>query len=162
MADSTILPFIRPFESVVIGSIDGEEHPFTSYAPFVHHDHRFYIFISDIATHAANLKRNGKASLLFIEDESQASNIFARKRISLQCASTLIPREETVFAAVKERFKAKFGEEMVVMLMKMQDFNLYALRPFTGEATFGFGEAYRVGGEHGEMLLPRQGGSGHK
>ncbi len=135
MADSTILPFIRPFESVVIGSIDGEGHPFSSYAPFVHHDHRFYIFISDIATHAANLKREGKASLLFIEDESQASNIFARKRISLQCASTLIPREETAFVPVMEQFKAKFGEEMVSMLMKMQGFNLYALTPISGFPT---------------------------
>lgn len=139
-----------------------EGFPFSSYAPFVHHDHRFYVFISDIARHAQNLKREEKASLFFIEDESQTSNIFARKRISLQCDSTLIPRESSTFTHIMERFSHKFGDEMVSMLMKMGDFNLYELTTTTGEATFGFGEAYSVGGENGEMLLPRQGGSGHK
>ncbi len=162
MSEKTILSFIAPFQSVVLGTIDTEGLPFSSYAPFVHYDHRFYVFISDIATHSQNLKRESKASLFFIEDESQASNIFARKRISLQCDATLIPRDDAAFAAVMEQFKAKFGEEMVSMLMKMADFNLFAFSTLGGEATFGFGEAYRVGGENGEMLLPRQGGSGHK
>lgn len=162
MSEKSIVPFITPFKSAVIGTIDAKGLPFSSYAPFVHYDHRFYIFISDIATHAQNLKRDGKASLFFIEDESQASNIFARKRISLQCDATLIPREAAEFPAVMEQFKAKFGDEMVSMLMKMADFNLFEFSTLSAEATFGFGEAYRVGGEHGEMLLPRQGGSGHK
>lgn len=162
MSEKTILPFIAPFQSVVLGTTDSVGVPFSSYAPFVRYDHRFYVFISDIATHAQNLKREGKASLFFIEDESQSSNIFARKRISLQCDAAMIPRDDTLFAAVMEQFKAKFGEEMVSMLMKMADFNLFAFSTLGGEATFGFGEAYRVGGENGEMLLPRQGGSGHK
>lgn len=162
MAEQTILPFIDPFQSVVIGTVDAEGLPFSSYAPFVHYDHRFYIYISDIATHAKNLKRNKKSSLFFIEDESQAANIFARKRISLQCTAALIPRDAALFSPVMARFSDKFGEEMVSMLMKMADFNLYELAAFAGEATYGFGEAYRVGGEYMESLLPRQGGSGHK
>ncbi|MGB6020618.1 MAG: pyridoxamine 5'-phosphate oxidase family protein, partial [Sulfurimonadaceae bacterium] len=95
MADKSILPFTAPFQSVVIGTISEEALPFSSYAPFLHRDHRLYIFISDIATHSQNLKANKNASLLFIEDESKADNIFARKRISLQCTSTLIPRDSS-------------------------------------------------------------------
>ncbi|MGB6018946.1 MAG: pyridoxamine 5'-phosphate oxidase family protein [Sulfurimonadaceae bacterium] len=162
MADKSILPFITPFQSVVIGTISEEGLPFSSYAPFLHRDHRFYIFISDIAKHAQNLKREKRASLFFIEDESKTDNILARKRISLQCTSTLIPRDSSAFTPIMAYFGEKFGEEMVGMLMKMNDFNLYQLATIAGEATFGFGEAYRVGGENGEMLLPRQGGSGHK
>jgi len=162
MAEKSILPFIAPFQSVVIGTLDEEGFPFTSYAPFVHHDHRFYIFISDIARHAQNLKRDEKAALFFVEDESRTANIFARKRISLQCRAALIPRDTDTFTAVMERFSEKFGEGMIGTLMAMQDFNLYALATIKGEATFGFGEAYRVGGENGEELLARQGGSGHK
>ena len=162
MADKTIFPFITPFQSAVIGTIDDEGLPFSSYAPFVHHNHRFYIFISDIAKHAQNLKREEKASLFFIEDETQAANIFARKRISLQCESMLIPRDNSAFTPIMERLEEKFGDEMIGMLKKMGDFNLYELTSLQGEATFGFGEAYSIGGEHGEMLLPRQGSSGHK
>jgi putative heme iron utilization protein len=48
------------------------------------------------------------------------------------------------------------------MLIGMQHFNLYELSTQSGEATFGFGEAYTIGGEHMEEMLARQGGSGHK
>ncbi|MGB6018080.1 MAG: heme iron utilization protein, partial [Sulfurimonadaceae bacterium] len=89
-------------------------------------------------------------------------NIFARKRISLQCDAVLITREEAKFTPAMVQFSEKFGDEMIGMLMKMGDFNLYELTSIQGEATFGFGEAYSVGGENGEMLLPRKGGSGHK
>ncbi len=162
MTEKTLLPFIAAFQSVVIGSLDSQGCPFSSYAPFVHHDRRFYIFISDIASHAQNLRRSNKASLLFIEDEAEAANIFARKRISLQCRAALIPRDAETFAPVMAKFGEKFGGEMISMLMKMADFNLYELTTIGGEATFGFGEAYCVGGDHMETLLPRQGGSGHK
>jgi len=162
VAERTILPFIAPFQSAVIGTVDAEGFPFSSYAPFVHHGHRFYIFISDIARHSENLKREKKASLFFIEDEALSANIFARKRISLQCDAELIPRDAETFLPVMARFSDKFGEETISMLMKMADFNLFELTTIGGEATFGFGEAYCVGGVHMESLLPRRDGSGHK
>ena len=51
---------------------------------------------------------------------------------------------------------------MMNMLLGMSDFNLYSLKTDSGEATFGFGEAYAIGGENMEDLVSRQGGSGHK
>ena len=48
------------------------------------------------------------------------------------------------------------------MLRGIRDFNLYEPATDYGEATFGFGEAYNIGGEHMEELFPRTGGSGHK
>lgn len=157
-----MLDFIKDFQSVVLGTTDEKGLPFGSYAPFIHSEHKFYIFISNVAQHARNLQRTQKASLLFVEDESKTEQIFARKRISLQCSSTMINREDVKFTKVMDVFKSKFSEEMVTMLMGMQDFNLYELSTDYGEATFGFGEAYNIGGEQMEELLPRQGGSGHK
>lgn len=157
-----MLDFIAQFQSTAIATLDEKGLPFSSYAPFVHHDHCFYIFISDVAKHAQNLRKRPNASLLFIEDESKTEQIFARKRISLQCLSQMIKREEAKFEAVMAVFKTKFSADMVSMLMRMQDFNLYELSTDYGEATFGFGEAYSIGGEHMEELLSRQGGSGHK
>ncbi len=157
-----MLEFISRFQSVSMGTVDEDGFPFSSYAPFVYHEHRYYIFISDIAKHAQNLKRKPKVSLLFIEDESKAENIFARKRISLQCTSSLVSRDDRRFEEVMNSFKEKFSEGTVSMLMGMQDFNLYELATEYGEATFGFGEAYNIGGEYMEELVPRTGGSGHK
>lgn len=157
-----MLSFISQFQSVAIGTIDEKGLSFSSYAPFVYYDHKFYIFISDVAKHAANIKRMSKASLLFIEDESKTEQIFARKRISLQCSSTMIRRDDKTFDEVIDIFKSKFSEEMISMLMGMQDFNLYELSTDYGEGTFGFGEAYNIGGEYMEDLVPRQGSGGHK
>ena len=50
---------------------------------------------------------------------------------------------------------------MVEMLKKMSDFNLYELEVRSGEATFGFGDAYLIGGENMNELVARNGGGGH-
>jgi len=156
-----MLDFLKGFQSTVIGTLDEEGLPFGSYAPFVHTNHKFYIFISNVAKHAVNLQRTPKASLVFIEDEAKAEQIFARKRVSLQCSSKMIRREDEQFSEVMNVFKTKFSQEMVEMLMGMNDFNLYELTTEYGEATFGFGEAYNIGGEFMEEFVPRTGGTGH-
>lgn len=140
-----MLNFIKDFKSVVIGTIDEKGLAFSSYAPFIYYEHRFYIFISDIAKHSKNLQATKKASLFFIEDESKTQEIFARKRISLQCSSNIISKDEKKFEDVITVFKKKFSESMLNMLLGMSDFNLYELRTDNGEATFGFGEAYVIG-----------------
>ncbi len=155
----TITPFISSFKSAVIGTLDTDAHPFSSYAPFVYDENLFYIYISDIATHAQNLQERPVASLFFIEDESKCENVFARKRIALQCRAQKITRDTERFEKVLELFSQKFDAGMIGMLKEMRDFNLYALRVNRGEATFGFGEAYTV--NDAGTLTPRRGG-GHR
>jgi putative heme iron utilization protein len=157
-----VLDFIETFQSVVIATIDCDGNPFSSYAPFVRYEHRYYVFISDIARHSCNLRETPKASLFFIEDEGTAENIFARKRVSLQCESRPIPRDAALFAEVIGRFKTRFDPGLVGMLEGMKDFNLFAFSPFSGEAVFGFGKAYDIGGDFMENLLERRGAGGHK
>lgn len=150
------------YQSVVLGTQGNNGYPFSSYAPFYYDGEEVYIFISNIATHAKNIQAIPQASAFFIEDESKSDNIFARKRISLQCDVISISRDEETFTTVMENFKDKFDSSMVTMLMGMKDFNLYALKPIYGEATFGFGEAYHIGGEKMNELVTRTGDSGHK
>jgi putative heme iron utilization protein len=75
---------------------------------------------------------------------------------------TPIAGEETLFASVMDEFGKKFDESMIAMLMRMSDFNLYELKTIAGEATFGFADAYSIGGSSMETLVPRRGGSGHR
>jgi len=124
------------YQSVVLGTRGSNDYPFSSYAPFYYDGEAVYIFISDIATHAKNIQATHKASALFIEDESTSENIFARKRISLQCDVSPISREEETFKHIMAHFQDKFDASLVTMLMGMNDFNLYALTPIYGEATF--------------------------
>ena len=124
--------------SVVLGTQGSNGYPFSSYAPFYYDGEHIYIFISNIATHAKNIQTTPRVSALFIEDESKSENIFARKRISLQCDVTSLSRDDERFNMVMENFKDKFGAPMITMLMGMKDFNLYALRPIYGEASYNF------------------------
>ena len=154
--------FISNIKTAVIGTIDEDNHPFLSYAPYVYDKNRFYIYISDIATHAKNIKANPNSSLFFTEDESQTENLFARKRISLQCLASKIERDSRRFEEVFKLYSEKFDASMVEMLKKMTDFNLFELEVISGEATFGFGEAYTIGGKNMNELISRQGsGGGH-
>jgi len=154
--------FLEPFQSTILGTLGSNDYPFSSYAPFYYDGEVIYVFISNIATHAKNMQASPKASAFFIEDESITENIFKRKRISLQCDVMLIHRDEERFEKVMTHFQEKFEDGTLTMLMGMKDFNLYALTPIYGEATFGFGEAYNIGGEKMNHLVPRASGSGHK
>lgn len=154
---------LEGYQSVVLGTQGSNGYPFSSYAPFYYDGEQVYIFLSNIATHAKNIQAIPQASAFFIEDENTCKNIFARKRISLQCDVTSVSREEeTFFNTVMAHFQSKFDADMVTMLIGMKDFNLYALKPIYGEATFGFGEAYNIGGEKMNELVARTGDSGHK
>ena len=154
--------FISNIKTAVIGTIDENGLPFSSYAPFIYEGNRFYIYISDIATHAKNIHLNQNASLFFIEDESKSQNLFARKRVSLQCSSEKIDRDTKKFEHILELFGKKFDSSMVEMLKKMTDFNLFELKVNSGEATFGFGDAYLIGGESMNELIPRNNTSPHQ
>ncbi len=147
--------FIKNIKTAVIGTIDKENHPFSSYAPYIYDNNRFYIYISNIATHAQNIQQNPNASLFFIEDESKSDNLFARKRISLQCSSIKIPRDTKRFEEILDLFGKKFDTAMVETLKNMTDFNLFELEVNSGEATFGFGEAYLIGGDEMNELVTR-------
>lgn len=153
--------FIGNIQTAIIGTLDKHNHPFSSYAPYIYDNNRFYVYISDIATHAKNLQKNPKASLFFVEDESKTENLFARKRVSLQCDSQKIERASERFETVLELFAKKFDAKMVATLKKMTDFNLYEFNVTYGEATFGFGKAYFVGGEHMDELVERTGDNPH-
>ncbi len=158
----TLTELLAGFQSVVLGTLGSNGYPFSSYAPFYYDGEEVYIFISNLATHAKNIQSTPRASALFVEDESKSENIFARKRISLQCDVTSVSREDERFNTIMENFKDKFDAPIVTMLMGMKDFNLYALKPIYGEATFGFGEAYHIGGEKMNTLVIRRRDKGHK
>ena len=152
---------LEAFQTTILGTIGRNSYPFSSYAPYYYDGEVVYVFISNIATHAQNMQATPKASAFFIEDESITENMFKRKRISLQCDVKQVAREEVRFNTIMASFVEKQGETLT-MLMGMQDFNLYALTPIYGEATFGFGEAYNIGGEKMNQLVERTGTSGHK
>ncbi|TLP37553.1 HugZ family protein [Arcobacter arenosus] len=153
--------FISSFKSCVLSTIDEKGNPFTSYAPFIIKDGKYYVYISSMAKHTQNLDLHKKVALFFVEDEISCENIFGRKRVVLQCNSKKLQRDTESFEELVNIFEEKHGSTMK-MLKSMKDFSFYEFEVFDGEAVFGFGEAYNVGGKNFDELVERKGLSGHK
>ncbi|KAF3982351.1 MAG: hypothetical protein HFP81_00590 [Methylococcales symbiont of Hymedesmia sp. n. MRB-2018] len=57
----------------------------------------FYIFVSELASHTQNILQTSVASLLFIQSEQQAQNIFAGEGVVFECSVNDIPKEDDCF-----------------------------------------------------------------
>ena len=146
-------------ETAQIASQGGNSEPQASYAPFVWLDDCLFLFISELAQHTHNLRRNPAVGLMLIEDESAARNPFARKRIYLQGRAETVSRQDPLYSRVLDEFGRRFGSVMEV-IAPLPDFHLFRIKPLSGQFIQGFGQAYRLRGEQLDTLEhidPRQG-----
>jgi putative heme iron utilization protein len=133
-----LLDFIKGFKSIVLSTISQDNEPLASYAPCVVEDQSVYIIISEAAPHFHNMKFNGLAGALMVEDEKDASSIFFRKRLSLKCHATFIDPK-----TMQTSFKVVHGD-MVDMLLDKLDFAIVKLEVTSGTFVIGAGQAYKM------------------
>ena len=136
--------FSDPFKSVILGTVSAAGQPQASYAPFVKDEiGNLYIFVSGLSAHTQNLTATGKVSALFVEDEAQTPQIFARKRLSYNCTATLVARDSEHWQTLAQQFENRFGN--IIEVMKgLADFRIFQLQPQSGRFVLGFGAAYDV------------------
>ncbi|MEO0868110.1 MAG: pyridoxamine 5'-phosphate oxidase family protein [Cyanobacteria bacterium J06642_11] len=148
--------FPNKFRSVILSTANTDGVPQASYAPFlIDDDKSIYIYISGLSAHTENLKQTSRASVLFIEDEAETKEIFARRRLTYDCIAAVLPRETGQWQTLIERFEQTFGG--VIGLMKdLPDFQLFCLKPQSGQFVLGFGAAYRVDSTDLSQLEPRR------
>lgn len=160
-AHAALAELLERSRSLMLATLDAEGRPEASYAPFLRDDDgMLYIFVSALARHTANLKAHPEASVLIIEDESSARQIFARRRLSWRVTASPVPREAPEWGPILERLAARCGE-IVHTLRSLPDFVLYRLQPQEGSFVMGFGRAYRLTGpglEGLEQVGPPGGG----
>ncbi len=151
--------FLKSIKSVVLSTLDENNFPFTSYAPYLKNNNKYYFYLSNMAKHSQNLKNNKKASLFFIEDEKNCENLFARKRVVFQAKVEVISKDLPLYNEILNNFEKEHNT--IAVLRKMSDFNLYEANIFYGEAVFGFGKAYEIKGKNFEELIAKK-ATGHK
>lgn len=140
------MAFKSQFQSLQLATSNAQGLPEASYAAYVEQENKFYIYVSELATHCANLRDTGRCSLMFIESEQEAAHLFARKRLTFQCSAQEVSRESTKFEAVMALFYEKFGKFMDV-ISKLTDFHLIELTPVQGSYVSGFAKAYHLNGQ---------------
>ena len=139
--------FHEGFATLMLATVSACGDPVASYAPYVvDNEGCFHVYISELAAHTANLAANGKASVLFIEDEGQATQLFARKRLTCACLAEEVERDSPLFLDVMSRFEHRHGN-IIGVLRGLRDFHLFRLRPTRATYVRGFGEAFELDGE---------------
>ena len=83
---------------------------------------------------------------MLIEDEFEAANSFARRRISLQGRAQTVERDSDIFKSVISLFHRRFGKVMEI-IEPLPDFQLFCVRVTSGRFVRGFGQAYELTGE---------------
>jgi len=145
--------FTEEFESVIISTVNAQGIPNSSYAPYVIDDAKnIYIYVSGLATHTKNIYANPHVSVLFIEDEAQSKQVFARRRLSFDCTATLIERETDEWNKIVEQFQERFGQ-IIEVLRGLADFRIFQLTPSDGRFVVGFGAAYHISGDNLNQLV---------
>ena len=138
--------FIASRRTLLLSTIDHNDHPYASYAPYALGEDCLYVLLSDIALHGINLKNTPKAGVLIVEDETEAQTIFARIRVNYQVTSSLIPIDAGAeYDTAIECLYQKQGER-IHNLRGLSDFNVFKLTPIGGRYVKDFGRAYSIAG----------------
>ncbi|SDH22758.1 hypothetical protein SAMN04488136_11149 [Vibrio xiamenensis] len=141
-----IQEFRQSRQTLQLATIDEQGKPNVSYAPFVQNQHGYFVLISEIARHARNLQVNPNVSIMMIEDEQSAKQLFARKRLTFDATAEVVERNSEQWQAVIAQLKQRFGE-IIDGLSQLQDFVLFNFKPEQGLFVKGFGQAYQVSGD---------------
>ncbi|MGF1716636.1 heme utilization protein HutZ [Photobacterium chitinilyticum] len=143
-------PEIKEFResclTLQLATVDAEGKPNVSYAPFALLEDGYYVLISQIAKHARNLLENQQVSLMMIEDEGGAKEIYARKRLTFEANVAVVERDSARWFNAVTELKVRFGE-IVGGLSGLEDFTLFCLEPTHGLFVKGFGQAFQVSGD---------------
>lgn len=155
--------FCQNIQSVILGTVDSEGLPAATYTPYAMDAERnIYIFVSRMTAHTKNMIETPNVSALFLEDEADTKQIYARARLSYNCTAEEILRETPAFEGAISLLLDRHGN-IVQKLTEMGDFHLFKLEPQSGRFVVGFGAAYQIAKEDLNALvhLRGDGGQGH-
>lgn len=155
------MTFISEHRSAILATLSSENMPEASYAPVLEHNHCYYVLISELANHTQNLYNNSAVSLLFIEDEQSAENLFARKRATVKATGKMISRESDTWKSIIPKMSERLGE-MIDFLQTLSDFHLFELQPNSINFVRGFAQAYTLEGPDLDEVTHRKGREGSK
>ena len=156
-----VVDFINSRKSLQLSTIADDGSPYASYAPFALGDECLYVLISEIAVHAINLQHNPKASILIIQDEDSAEELFARIRVNYSVDAEQLAVDSERWHAGIAVLSQRHGDR-IDSLSQLSDFKLFMLKPTGGRFVKGFGRAYSLAGGTlaGEVLSHMS--DGHK
>lgn len=143
-AQEILNTFTDDIQSVILATVDENAKPFSSYSPYVEDkEGNYYVCISAIVPHSHNMYITKKAHIMFLEDESKAAHIYARRRLYFDADVEKFDEDDKREEEIGALFLEKFGET-TKFLLEQPDFRIYKIMPKNGNIVLGFGSAYAV------------------
>jgi len=137
---SSMLDLLAASSTLMLASLDDAHFPDASLTPYLYHESCFWIFVSQLSKHTANLIERKKASVLIHEEVVEPANPFTLKRASAQCTVELVQEnKEAILDKMAERLGPTVG-----LLRQLGDFHLIKLTPRKGQFIAGFGQAFEI------------------
>jgi putative heme iron utilization protein len=96
--------------SLLLATSNSEGDAEISYAPYVRIEQEFYIFVSELARHTGNMLRSRRASVMFIQPEAEAANLFARRRLIFSCKVAEIRADDARYTPILEALQQACGD----------------------------------------------------
>lgn len=150
--EKTFAHLKKDIKTLQLSTLSAEGRPNASYSPFITDEKgNFFIFISQLERHTQDLLANSEVSILLIQDEHEAQEVFARQRISYQCGVEVVTIESEAYEPTLNALKKRFGK-VIEELRPLPDFILFRLHPYYGQYIEGFGKAYNLVGENLQQL----------
>lgn len=152
-AANNLRKLIASQQTLLLSTASPNGIPDISYAPFVRDPSgHFFIFVSELAGHTANLLKNPKASVMFVRPESESRNLYARERAVFNCSVREIAPNQELHTSRLQDLQDKFGQ-VVEILRSLSDFHLFELCPENGRYIAGFGRAFTINISDGTLTL---------
>jgi putative heme iron utilization protein len=143
LSEQTLARLIRKTRVAALGTLhDGEPNlAMVAYA-FAEDFSTFYIHVSRLGKHTADMENNPRVSLLITEGDDQRADPQTLARVSLRGTAEILPRNDSSYAEVKNIYLGRFPE--AEQLFSLGDFNLWRITPKGGRYVAGFGRAFNL------------------
>lgn len=92
------------------------------------------MLISHIARHARNLEVNPQVSIMMIEDETEAKQLFARKRLTFDAVASMVERDSELWCQVIAQMVSALAKSLMVSVnCKTSCYSVYSQSRFIRE-----------------------------
>lgn len=108
--------------------------------------------------HSHNMSATKKAHIMFLQDESKASHIYARERMYFKVDVDKFEENDNRADGIFQLFDKKFKEKVSFFSM-MKDSRIYKLIPKDGNLVLGFGSAFKISDDKKTLYLNDKGHS---
>jgi len=139
MQPQSVLSMLATTKTLSLATLQNSQ-PDISLVPFLYHQEKFWIFISQLSPHTQQLLDFAACSVLIYDNHRAPDNHFATKRVSANCYACLEKEKKEL---VLDLMEEKLGKTMA-LLRQLGDFKLFSLTPKEGRFVAGFGQAYEI------------------